>query len=151
MPLSLGETLKKGQASDRNMEGWFYAFHGSNWKESHFAVRAIKIERDADGLLAVQNLLQDAKSLHDGLLKASRFLSFVDGNPHILTYHKDNARRCLFIGEQVSPLNGSVIESNGPDDRYDEKGQPFHRAMLLLRLPRGMAEKEIVARQVYFS
>ena len=113
----------------------------------------IKIERDADGLLDVRNLLQDAKSLHDRLLHAFGFLSFVDGNPHMLTFHKDNARGAvLFLGEQVSPLDGPVIERvTGQMIGMTKKGQPFHRAMLLLRLPRGMAEKEIVAETGYFS
>ena len=135
----LSDTLKQGakHPDDRNLEGWFYAFHGSYLQEGHYVVRAIKITRATDGLLGVENLLQDTRSLHNARLKACGSLSFVDGKPHIVTYHRDNAHGpVLFIADQVSPHDGKLIEKlTGQMIGMTKYGQHFYRAMLMLRVP----------------
>lgn len=101
----LSETLKQSAThpGGREIEGWYYGFHGSYLQDGHYVVRAIKITRDHDGLLHVENQLQDTRSLHNARLKASGTLFFVDGKPHIVTYHRDNGRGpVLFVTDQVS-------------------------------------------------
>jgi hypothetical protein len=135
----LGETLKQSAThpDGRAIEGWYYGFHGSYLQDGHYVVRAIKITRDADGLLYVENQLQDTRSLHNARLKASGTLFFVDGKPHIVTYHRDNGRGpVLFVTDQVSPHDGTLIEKlTGQMLGMTQYGQYFCRAMLMLRVP----------------
>jgi hypothetical protein len=136
----------------RDITGWFYAFHGSYIEPGHLVVRAIEIQPKLDGLLHVRNLLRDTHTLHGGILEAFGYLSFVEGKPHMVTYHSDNARGAvLFVGDQLSPVDGKPInKATGQMIGMTKNRQHFYRAMLMLRLS-NMPESDILAQTGIFA
>jgi hypothetical protein len=130
----------------RDLVGHFYIYHGCYVVPDHFLVRAISVELDVDGLLAVEERLLDSSWLGGREVHAARgFARMLNGQAQFLTVRQDKSVGFnLIVGDQLTP-RGPLCELTGEMLGMTKHLLPFRRAVLMIRAQKDVKLADMVA------
>lgn len=118
------------QGQDVDLQGLYFAYHGSHLERKHFVVRAIRIINAGKALISL-DMMDDRKGASRKIHEAPGLVSVFDGRPHLVALGEDNA-----VGFRVIVMfdfNKQYASGSGQMFGMTNRNLYFSRAIYLRR------------------